>query len=164
MKNSRIFCLFLIHFFAFSFSQRTEPIIVYGIPKTNNFEIGLPYTNFKLQKDDKIISNLPIINYNTGRFQIQENPILDNLIHFLKINEKLNFKIKIYRCAKGNAGFVKDVNKHLSKSLKNNLENNSASNFIIDENDIGTCDDNLLKDTENPYYYASRSFLEITVQ
>lgn len=165
MKNSRIICLFLLHFFALSFSQRTTSNIYFGIPKDSLELKTNVYTIYrKLEKGDKIISNLPKINYNRGHFYSENNYIINDLVQFLKNNNKTTFKIKIYKCEKGNKDFSKKYIQNLSGNLKTILTNKLVTNFIIDENDIGTCDDNLLKDKENPYYYASGSFIEITVQ
>ena len=165
MKNSRIICLFLLHFFALSFSQRTTSNIYFGIPK-DSLELKTNiYTVYrKLEKGDKIICNLPMINYNRGNFFPENNYIIDELVRFLENNKKLIFKIKVYKCGKGNKDYNKRYIQNLSRNLKHILIEKMISNFIIDENDIGTCDDNLLKDKENPYYYSSGSFLEITVQ
>lgn len=160
--KTKLFLLIALFFSAFVFSQINK--VYFGIPKDSLMLKIREEKNYrKFEKGDRIISNLPLINYNRGSFY-ENNYVIDDLVRFLNDYKKFTFKIKIFKCSEGNKEFNNSYNWHLGGNLKQILYNKSVSNFIINENDYGTCDDTLIKDKESPYYFSSGSFLEITVQ
>lgn len=125
----------------------------------NKFFFGIIESD-SYQKNDKIISNLP---YNTdGRFLSNENPILDNLLAFLKKNkeDKFEVEIQINYCHSN----IPKYSMKVTESLKTSLELILKRNDVVIKNIFANgCQDSLLKINDKNYKQMGESNLIITI-
>lgn len=152
--GKQIIFIITVFFFQFFSSQRNEPKMFFGFPIENT----------RLISRDIIITNLPEINYNRGIFSYVNNPILQQLLNFLKTNEEKIFEITVNRCvAKGNKKYNEKVNENLTLSLQHFFEAEKIKNVIMDKSNFQTCYGNLIQNKENSQYISSGNYLSLTV-
>lgn len=129
--------------------QSSRNKIFFGIIEGNSY-----------QKNDKIVSNLP---YNAdGRFLSNGNPILDNLLDFLKKRKEDNFEIEIQinYCHSNIPKYSVKVTESLKKSLELILKRND---IIIKNIFANGCQESLLKINDKNYRQMGESNLIITI-
>lgn len=151
----KYYILLFFCFGFFSFAQRTIPTLYFGVPKDST-EVII--------SGDKIITNLPKINYNRGTFYFKDNQILDEILLLSKKENEHLFEVKMNRClVKGNKEYKQKHNENLINSLKRFFKNENVENLKFVENYTENCDKNLIPNKEDKLYVPSGNYLEITV-